>query len=152
MQVIEKCEEQFMYWGPLFTDYSPITEQKAMANVSWLSLLFLNYSEPLTRFTQVLRSKGENVLLYLIRQAAESVSYGEPLDIKAIVSPTRIDEIFIEPGYLINDYINVYVFAPLRHHDKIRWKGEDYEVLGVQPFDFAGQTAYFKSACRRLIG
>jgi len=152
MQIIEKYQEEFMNWGPVFTDYSPITEQKAMANVGWLSQLFLNYEEPLTSFTRILRSKGESVLLYPIRQAAESVSYGDPLDIKAIVSPTRIDEIFIEPGYMINDYINVYVFAPLRHHDKIRRKGEDYEVLGVQQFGFQGETAYFKSACRRLIG
>jgi len=152
MQVIQKYEEQFMYWGPLFTDYSPVTEQKAMANVSWLAQLFLNYEEPLTPFTRILRSKGETVLLYPIRQAAESVSYGEPLDVKAIVSPTRVDEVFIEPGYMVNDYITVYTFAPLRHHDKIRRKGEDYEVLGIQPFDFQGETAYFKANCRRLIG
>ena len=152
MKVIEKYQEEFMNWGPLFTDYSPVTAQKAMANVSWLSLLFLNYQEPLTSFTRIVRSKGEHLLLYPIRQAADTVTYGEPLDILAIVSPTRIDEIFIEPGYLINDYITVYTFAPLRHHDKIRRKGEDYEVLGVQAFDFQGETAYFKSTCRRLIG
>jgi len=151
MQVIEKYEELFMNWGPLFTDYSPVTEQKAMANVSWLSLLFLNYQEPLTSFTRILRGKGENVLLYLIRQAADNVSYSEPLDILAIVSPTKVDEIFIEPGYLVNDYINVYAFAPLRQHDKIRRKGEDYEVLGVQAFDFQNEIAYFKASCRRLI-
>jgi len=152
MQVIEKYKEQFMYWGPVFTDYSPITPQKAMANVSWLAQLFLNYEEPNTPFTRLLRSKGENVLLYPIRQATESVSYGEPLDVKAVVSPTRIDEIFIEPGYMVNDYITVYTFAPLRQHDKIRRKGEDYEVLGIQAFDFQGETAYFKANCRRLIG
>jgi len=92
------------------------------------------------------------VLLYPIRQAADKVAYSEALDILAIVSPTRVDEIFIEPGYMINDYITVYTFAPLRQHDKIRRKGEDYEVLGVQQFGFQGETAYFKSTCRRLIG
>lgn len=152
MQVIDKYQEEFMYWGPLFTDYSPVTEQKAMTNVSWLARLFLNYQEPPTPFNRVLRSKGEHVLLYPIRQAAEKITYGEPLDILAIVSPTSVAEIFIEPGYMINDYITIYTFAPLRHHDKIRRKGEDYEVLGVQAFDFAGETAYFKSACRRLLG
>ena len=151
MKVIEKYQEEFMNWGPLFTDYSPVTAQKAMANVSWLSLLFLNYQEPLTSFTRIVRSKGEHLLLYPIRQAADTVTYGEPLDILAIVSPTRIDEIFIEPGYLINDYITVYTFAPLRHHDKIRRKGEDYEVLGIQAFDFQNEIAYFKASCRRLI-
>ena len=152
MQIIEKYQEQFMYWGPVFTDYSPITEQKAMANVSWLAQLFLNYEEPLTPFIRILRSKGENVLLYPIRAAADKVEYSEPLDIKAIVSPTRVEEVFIEPGYMVNDYITVYAFAPLRQHDKIRRKGEDYEVLGVQAFDFQGETAYFKANCRRLIG
>jgi len=141
-----------MYWGPKFEDYSPITEQKAMANVSWLALLFLNYEEPFTPFTRILKSKGENVLLYLIRAAADKVTYSEPLDVKAIVSPTRVEEIFIEPGYMVNDYITVYAFAPLRQHDKVRRKGEDYEVLGVQAFDFQGETAYFKANCRRLIG
>lgn len=152
MQIIEKYQELFMNWGPVFTDYSPIIEQKAMANVSWLALLFLNYLEPNTPFTRILKSKGESVLLYPIRQAADKITYSEPLDILAIVSPTRIDEIFIEPGYMINDYVTAYVFAPLRHHDKIRRKGEDYEVLGVQAFDFQGETAFFKSVCRRLIG
>jgi hypothetical protein len=152
VQVIEKYQEQFMYWGPKFDDYSPITEQKAMANVSWLAQLFLNYAEPVTPFTRILRGKGENVLLYPIRQSADKVTYSEPLDIKGIVSPTRIEEIFIEPGYMINDYITVYTFAPLRHHDKIRRKGEDYEVLGIQAFDFQNETAYFKANCRRLIG
>jgi hypothetical protein len=152
MQIIQKYQEQFMYWGPKFEDYSPITEQKAMANVSWLALLFLNYEEPFTPFTRILKSKGENVLLYPIRAAGNKVEYGEPLDVKAIVSPTRVEEIFIEPGYMVNDYITVYAFAPLRQHDKIRRKGEDYEVLGVQAFDFQGETAYFKANCRRLIG
>jgi len=151
MKVIEKYEEQFMNWGPLFTDYSPVTEQKAMANVSWLSQLFLNYQKPITSFTRILRGKGENVLLYPIRQAADKITYSEPLDILAIVSPTRVDEIFIEPGYFVNDYINVYAFAPLRQHDKIRRKGEDYEVLSIQAFDFQNEIAYFKASCRRLI-
>jgi hypothetical protein len=152
MQIIEKYQELFMNWGPLFTDYSPVTEQKAMANVSWLSLLFLNYQEPITSFTRILRGKGEHVLLYPIRQAADNITYSEPLDILAIVSPTRVDEIFIEPGYIVNDYINVYAFAPLRQHDKIRRKGEDYEVLSIQVFDFQNEIAYFKASCRRLIG
>jgi hypothetical protein len=41
--VVEKYQEEFMYWGPLFVDFSPITPQKAMANVSWLARMFLNY-------------------------------------------------------------------------------------------------------------
>jgi hypothetical protein len=123
-----------------------------MATVCWLAKLFLNYEEPQTRFTQILRSKGENITLYPIREAAETVSYGEGIDTQAIVSPTRVEEVLIEPGYIVNDYLNIYTFTPLRQHDKIRRKGIDYEVLGVQAFDFAGETAYFKANCRRLVG
>jgi hypothetical protein len=123
-----------------------------MASVCWLARLFLNYEEPLTRFTQILRSKGEKITLFPIKEAGETVSYGEGIDISAIVSPARVEEILIEPGYIVSDYITVYVFAPLRQHDKIRRKGVDYTVFGVQTFDWKGETAYFKANCRRLIG
>jgi hypothetical protein len=151
-QIIEKHQNEFMFWGVKHSDYSYVENKQAMATVCWLAQLFLNYEEPQTRFTQILRSKGENITLYPIREAAETVSYGEGIDIQAIVSPTRVEEVLIEPGYIVNDYISVYTFTPLRQHDKIRRKGVDYEVLGVQALDFAGETAYFKANCRRLVG
>ncbi len=152
MQIIGKHQNEFMFWSVKHTDYSYVENKQAMATVCWLAHLFLNYEEPITRFTQILRSKGENILLYPIREAADKVSYGEGVDIKAIVSPARVDEILIEPGYIINDYLTIHVFAPIKQHDKIRRKGVDYEVLSVQAFDFAGETAYFKANCRRLLG
>ncbi len=150
-QVVEKYQDEFMYWGPVFTDYSPITPQKAMANVTWLARMFLNYEEPLTQFTRVLNSKGEAVLLYPIRQAVETVTYGEPLDVLAVVSPVRVEEVLLEAGYLFNDYLAFYTFVPVRHHDKIRRKGEDYEIQSVQPFTYENQPIYFKSITRRLL-
>jgi len=152
MQNISKYQNNFMYWGTLFTDYTPSTTQKAMANNSWLALLFLNYQEPTTRFTQILTSKGENILLYPIIQAAESTSYAEPLDIKGIVSPARVEEIIPEAGYIITDYIVIHVFAPVRHRDKIRRKGVDYEVAELQEFDFQGDMIYRRAVCRRFLG
>jgi len=149
--VVAKYSDEFLYWGPVFTDYSPITPQKAMANVTWLSRMFLNYEEPLTRFTQILNSKGEAVLLYPVRQAVEIVSYGEPLDILAVVSPVRAEEVLLEAGYLFNDYLAFYTFVPVRNHDKIRRKGEDYEIQTPQPFTYENQTIYFKSIARRLL-
>ena len=151
-EIIEKHQNEFMFWGVKHSDYSYVENKQAMATVCWLGLLFLNYEEPKTRFTQILRSKGENITLYPIREAAETVSYGEGIDIQAIVSPTRVEEVLIEPGYIVNDYLNIYTFTPLRQHDKIRRKGVDYEVLGVQALDFQGETAYFKANCRRLVG
>jgi hypothetical protein len=64
MQIVEKHQNEFMNWGPIFTDYSPITPAKAMANVTWLAQLFLNYTDPVTDFTRVLALNGENLTLY----------------------------------------------------------------------------------------
>ena len=150
MKIVDMHQEQIMYWGVKHDDFGFVENKKAMATVCWLSLMYLNYEAPSTRFTQVLRSKGENVTLYPVVEAGEKVSYGDPVGIQAIVNPTRIGEILMEPGYLIEDYITVYSFAPLRHHDKLRRKGRDYEVQSVQPFSFKGETAYFKAVCRRL--
>ncbi len=150
-QIISKHQEEFMYWGVKCADYSSVENKKAMATVCWLGLLHLNYETPMTRFTQILHSKGENVTLYPIIEVAEQTSYGEAIDIKAIVSLTRTEEVQIEPGYFINDYFTMYTFTPLRHGDKISRKGIDYEVLGVQALDFNGETAYFRANCRRLI-
>jgi hypothetical protein len=152
MKIIGKHQSDFMFWGVKHADYSPVENRQAMATVCWLSILHLNYENPITRFTQILHSKGEDVTLYPIREAADKISYGEPTEFKAIVSQTRTDEVLIEAGYIINDYITLYTFTPLRIHDKVRRKGEDYEVQSVQAFDFAGETAHFKFTCRRLVG
>jgi hypothetical protein len=138
-------------WGPLFTDYSPVTPQKAMANVSWIARMFLNYEEPSTQFTRILNSKGEQVLLYPVRQAVETMAYGEPLELLALVSALRAEQVLIELGYYLNDYVAFYTFLPARSHDKIRRQGQDYEVQIVTPFTFANQRFYFKSVARRLI-
>jgi len=152
MKVVDKHQSEFMFWGVKHSDYSYVENKQAMATVCWLAQLFLNYQEPSTPFTRFLRARGENLEMCPVREASEQVTYGEAVDMSAVVSPARVEEVLIEPGYLINDYVTVYTFAPLRHHDKIRRKGEDYEVLGVQTFNFGGETAYFKANCRRFIG
>jgi hypothetical protein len=149
--VIDKHQSEFMFWGVKHTDYSNVENKQAMATVCWLSQLFLYYEDPLTRFTQILQAAGENIVLYPVREAGSTVTYGEGADIKAVVSPARVEEIVIEPGYVTNDYLVIHFFAPLRHHDKIRRKGVDYEVLDIQEFDFQGETLYRRATCRRLI-
>jgi hypothetical protein len=109
-QVAEKYSDEFLNWGPLFTDFSPITPQKAMANVSWIARMFLNYEEPSTQFTRILNSKGEQVLLYPLRHAVETVDYGEPLDLLAVVSALKAEQVLIEPGYYLDDYLAFYTF------------------------------------------
>jgi hypothetical protein len=152
IKIIDKHQDEFMYWGVRFTDYSYVENKKAMATVCWLSLLHLNYEDPTTPFTKVLNTHGENVLLIPIREAADKVSYGEAVDIKALVTPARVEEVLIEPGYVINDYLTIHLFAPVRHHDKIRRKGVDYEVMDIQEFAYQSDTVYRKAMLRRLLG
>ena len=149
--IAAKYSDVFLYWGPLFTDYSPVIAQKAMANVTWIARMFLNYENPLTKFTQILNSKGEVVMLYPVQQAVETVDYGEPLDLLAVVSSLKAEQVLIEAGYYLNDYLAIYTFLPVRNHDKIRRQGEDYEVQTVTPFTFANQRFFFKSIARRLL-
>jgi hypothetical protein len=152
MQVIDKHQDEFMLWGVKHADYSYVEDKQAMATVCWLSLLYLHYEDPITRFTQILRAKGENVTLYPIREASDTVSYGEGSDVKALVSPARVEEIMPEAGYIITDYLAIHVFAPIRSRDKIRRKGVDYEVTELQEFDFKGDTLYRRAVLRRLLG
>ncbi len=151
MKIIDKHQEQFMFWGVKFTDYSYEENKQAMATVAWLSQLYLNYLDPITNFTRILESQGENLILYPIREATEQVSYGEAIDVKGTVTMGTAGEIIIEPGYILEDHITVYSFLPVRVHDKIRRVGVDYEVMTVQRFDLDGDPEYYKSVCRRLI-
>jgi hypothetical protein len=151
MQLIQKYQNEFLFWGPQFTDYSPITQQKAMANVAWLARFFLNYQDPVTNFTRILDLQGENLLLYPVREAADQVTWGEGLTVKGTVTMGMAGEIMIEPGYLLQDYITVYSFLPVLVHDKVRRSGIDYEVLTVQLFNLNGEPEFYKSVCRRLI-
>ncbi len=151
VEVIGKHAAEFMFWGAKHHDYSFVENKWAMATVCWLAQLFLNYEEPTTQFTKILRSKGEAVTLYPVREAAATVVYGEPLDLLAIVSPLKAEQVMIEAGYYLSDYLAFYTFLPVRVHDKIRRQGEDYEVQTVTPYTFANQRFYFKSTARRLI-
>lgn len=152
MRIVERHAEEFMFWGVKHADYSPVENKWAMATVCWLARLFLNYEEPVTRFTQLLRAHGEWITLYPVVAVGESTSHGESIEIQAFVENARTDEVLAEPGYLISDYVTVYTFTPLRIRDKIRVGSVDYEVLGVQAFDWRGDPAYYRAYCRRLAG
>ncbi len=152
VKVIEKHFDEFMFWGVKHIDYSCVENKWAMATVCWLAQLLLNYEEPKTQFTKILKSNGEAVVLYPVRETADTVTYGEPLDLLAVVSALRAEQVLIEAGYYLNDYLAFYTFLPVRVHDKIRRQGEDYEVQTVTPYTFANQRLYFKSINRRLLG
>ncbi len=149
-KTVTKHPREFMFWGPKQATYAPIENMQAMATVCWLSQLLLSYQPPLTRFTQVLSSKGENLMLNPIVQTGEAPAYGEATDLKAIVVPGKTEELFLEPGYLVNDYLVVHVFAPIRRHDKVCRNGVDYEVISIQDFNLKDEVAFRKATLRRL--
>jgi hypothetical protein len=151
MQIINMYQTQWMYWGPQFTDYSPITAQKAMTNVTWLAQFFIAYQDPSTEITHILSVNGERLLLYPIQQAADQVTWGPPLSLQGLVTLGAVGEIVLEPGYITEDHITVYTFLPVRVHDKIRRAGVDYEVITVSVSDLNGDPQVYKSVCRKLI-
>ncbi len=142
--------DKFMFWGAKHADYAYVENKQSMATVCWLGQLFLGYETPVTRFTQVLNSKGENLTLYPITRSGENTAYGESIDLKAIVLPIKSEEIQIEPGYLLNDYLTLHLLAAVRRHDKITRYGLDYEVITLQDFTFKGEIILRKATCRRL--
>jgi len=151
VKIISKYPGEFMLWGAKHADYSFVENKQAMATVCWLAQLLLSYEPPVTRFTQILNSKGENLTLHPVTEAGERTAYGAGIDVKAIVLPAKAEELLLEPGYVTTDYLALHVFAPVRRRDKIRRNGEDYEILSVQEFTFKGDTAFRKVTCRRLI-
>jgi hypothetical protein len=150
-KIISNHPDEFMFWGAKHADYSFVENKQAMATVCWLAQLLLSYEPPVTRFMQILSSKGENLTLHPVTEAGERTAYGDGIDVKAIVLPAKAEEVLLEPGYVTNDYLTLHVFAPVRRRDKIRRNGEDYEILSVQEFTFKGDTAFRKVTCRRLI-
>lgn len=150
-KIINAHASEFMFWGVKHADYGFVENKQATATVCWLAQMLLGYEAPVTRFTQILNSKGENLTLHPVKELGERIVYGEGTDVKAIVLPAKAEEVLLEPGYVTNDYLVMHVFAPVRRHDKIRRNGEDYEILTVQDYAFKGEIAYRKATCRRLI-
>ncbi len=151
IEVIGKHAGEFMFWGAKHADYSYVENKQALVTVCWLAQLFLNYERPETQFTKVLKSKGETVTLYPVIETAATITYGEILDLQAVVASLKTEQVMLEAGYYLNDYLAFYTFLPVRVHDKIRRQGEDYEIQTVISFAFANQRFYFKSIARRLI-
>ena len=149
-QIVIKHQDEFMYWGPLYTDYSPITPQKAVTEVSWLARMFLNYSLPQTDFSLMLEHEGERVQLFSVRQAADATTYAPALAMPAIIKNANVKETYIEAGYIITDYLGMYSLLPVRSRDKIRRRGADYEVQTVQKVILENQLLCYKSELRRL--
>ena len=151
VQTVNAHHQQFMFWGAKFNDYSCVENKQSIITVSWVGLLLLRYTPVRTPFTAILEGFGENVTLQSVLQSSETLSYGESINMKAFVRLTMPEELVIEPGYAVTDFLMVYTLIPIRHHDKLRRHGVDYEVGPVQLFRFRGEPLYYRALCRRLI-
>jgi len=152
VQTVNAHHEEFMFWGVKFLDWNPVENKQSTITISWLGLLLLRYTPARTPFKAILEKFGENVTLHPVLRVGETVSYGEGIDIKAIVSPTRAEEVLIEPGYTVDDFVTLYTFIPIRTHDKVRRHGLEYEIGPVQLFRFRGEHGHYRAVCRRLVG
>jgi hypothetical protein len=152
VQIINLHYEEFMFWGVKFFDWSPVENKQSIITVSWLGLLLLRYRPPIGSFITFLEKYGKNLTLYSIVESGETVSYGAGINIKGVVRLVMPDELVLEPGYAVTDFIMIYTLIPLRHHDKIRRAGVDFEVGPPQLFRLKGEPVYYRALCRRLLG
>lgn len=148
--IVEKYSDAFLSWGVVYADFSPIAAQEAMAAIAWIARMFLNYSYPMTDFSGILEAEGEQVLLYSVCQAVETVTYLPALAMRAVVKNANIGETFMEAGYVITDYLTIYSLLPTRERDKIKRRGVDYEVQTVQKVIDRNEPLYYKAQVRRL--
>lgn len=114
----------------------------------------------MTRFAQVLSAEGEEVTWHKREEGSEDpetgdLEVGEVFEpdqtIKAIVQSVRVDEVLIDAGYTVEDYIRIFTISAVQHKDTITWNGNDYEVLPPETIKFRGITEYITAICRRLI-
>ncbi|MEM3623448.1 MAG: hypothetical protein QXR76_06750 [Candidatus Bathyarchaeia archaeon] len=151
VQILDGHHSDFMFWGVKFKDWSHVENRQSIITVSWLGLLLLRYMPKHAPFKAILEKFGENITLYPLIEASETVSYGEEINLKAMVRVETPTEIVIEPGYAITDYIIIQTFLPIRTRDKIRRGGIDFEVGPVKVYRWMGEPAYYQATCRRLI-
>ena len=149
-KIIEKYHGNFMFWGLKFENYSPIEDKQSIITVSWLGIFLTRYKPINTTFTKILGSLGEKITFYPLVEEGEKASYGDEIEIEAVVEPLRSEEIVFESGYMESDQIKVYVYFPIRNRDRIEWKGRLYEVGPVEEYSFRGETVYKASVCRRV--
>jgi len=97
----------------------------------------------------ILQQHGRDVE-WLRRQA--DGSYQSQGLIKCLVQPAAPDEVFIEPGYVLQDYCKVYTAADLKHMDRLVFDGVTWEVS--RPFRYVSEVlgeAYTVAVARRVI-
>jgi hypothetical protein len=69
---------------------------------------------------------------------------------QAVIKNGSINEILLEAGYVITDYLLCYSLIPVRPRDKIRRRGSDYQVQFVEKQVLKNRTLYYKAQLRRL--
>ena len=108
-------------------------------------------------FSRILAQEGVTVTWKKRQEGAADPETGDLAatwtaeDIKAIVEPAGINEVVVEAGYGIEDYIRIFVTADVQQSDRIAWLGDNWEILSVEAFYLRGNLEYRTALCRRLI-
>jgi len=71
--------------------------------------------------------------------------------ITAIVQRLRADEVFVEAGYAVEDYVRIFTISAIQHKDKIGYGGVQYEAFPPEVVKFRGVLEHYTAICRRLI-
>ena len=111
----------------------------------------------MSRFQQILNREGENVTWH--KRSLGATPDPETGDlpvswttetIKAIVQPARVEEIIVEAGHTVEDYLRLFTTADIKHGDQITYRGERYEALTPEAYYFRGQLEYYTASCRKM--
>lgn len=80
-------------------------------------------------------------------------TYSTQGNIKAIIQPTRVEEVLIEPGFTVNDYRRLYTNAyDLTVKDRVVFQGQTWEVISSMLFESSvlGEK-YVAAVIRRVM-
>lgn len=108
-------------------------------------------------FPQILSQEGVTVTWKKRQEGAADPETGDLAitwtteDIKAIVQPAGVDQLIVEAGYSLEDYIRIFVTADIQQKDRIVWLSAEWEILPPESFYFRGNLEYRSAICRRLI-
>lgn len=104
----------------------------------------------MTDFQTILEAEGETVTWYKRTVTGETISWSTE-NVKMIVQPVRAEEIILQSGYTLEDYVKVFTISAIKQKDKVLWESAQWEILPVQPIKLRGVIQYYKATCRRLL-
>lgn len=70
--------------------------------------------------------------------------------ISAVIRPSSIEEIALEPGVKVNETLRMWVLEGIRHFDRIVFRGAEYEIQAPQKEKVGDLFICWKAVLKRL--